>query len=53
MGTDALTRWREQMENPAFTEDQRRAARLVVRTCEGLLADLSSATQRVIPAASA
>jgi hypothetical protein len=39
-GVDALARWREQTENPVFTEDQRRAARLVVRSCESLLTDL-------------
>ncbi len=42
LGADALARWREQTENVAFSEDQRRAARLVVRSCEGLLTELAS-----------
>lgn len=37
---DALTRWRRQAENPLLSADQRRAARVVVRSCEGMLADL-------------
>jgi hypothetical protein len=36
----ALIRWREESENPAFNQDQRRAAQTVVRSCEGLLTDL-------------
>ncbi|MEN3308091.1 MAG: hypothetical protein V7603_4293 [Micromonosporaceae bacterium] len=47
LGAEALARWREQTENPVFTEDQRRAARLVVRSCEGLLTDLAQSPQPV------
>ena len=38
-----LRRWRKESENPAFTQDQRRAARTVVRSCEGLLTELAQA----------
>lgn len=34
---DALARWRDQAENPVLDADQRGAARLVVRSCEGML----------------
>jgi hypothetical protein len=37
----ALARWREEAENPAVGADHRRAAAIVVRTCEGLLTDLA------------
>jgi energy-coupling factor transporter ATP-binding protein EcfA2 len=47
LGADALARWRGQTENPAFTEDQRRAARLVVRSCEGMLTELAGEPQPV------
>ena len=36
-----LARWREESENPAVGQDHRRAAAIVVRTCEGLLTDLA------------
>ena len=36
----ALRRWQEQAENPLLNHDQRYAARIVVRTCEGMLAHL-------------
>ncbi|HKT04665.1 MAG TPA: hypothetical protein VJT31_34545, partial [Rugosimonospora sp.] len=47
LGADALARWREQTENPALREDQRRAARIVVRSCEGLLTELAETPQAV------
>jgi hypothetical protein len=34
---DALARWQDQAENPMLDADQRAAARLVVRSCEGVL----------------
>ena len=37
---DALGRWREQAANPALDHGQRRAAAVVVRSCEGMLVDL-------------
>jgi hypothetical protein len=37
----ALARWRDESENPAVGPDHRRAAAIVVRTCEGLLTDLA------------
>ncbi len=46
-GTDAVARWREHAASPLFNQDQRRAARTVVRSCEGLLADLASAPSPV------
>ena len=36
---DALRRWRPAVEDVALTAAQRRAAAVVVRTCEGLLAE--------------
>jgi hypothetical protein len=39
--TDALRRWQEQAENHALGAGQRRAARLVVRSCEGMAAELT------------
>jgi len=38
--TDALHRWQQQAEDPRLTLHQRRAAGVVVRSCEGLLAQL-------------
>jgi hypothetical protein len=37
---NALRRWQEQAENPLLNHEQRYAARVVVRTCEGMLAHL-------------
>jgi hypothetical protein len=39
--SDALRRWQEQAENHALGTIQRRAARVVVRSCEGMVAQLS------------
>ncbi|MEJ3741896.1 hypothetical protein WEI85_01160 [Actinomycetes bacterium KLBMP 9797] len=41
LSTVALHRWQEQAEDPALTLDQRRAAQVVVRSCEGILHTLS------------
>jgi hypothetical protein len=38
---DALLRWQEQAENHALGTGQRRAARVVVRSCEGMVAQLA------------
>jgi hypothetical protein len=38
--SDALLRWQEQAENHALGNGQRRAARVVVRSCEGMVAQL-------------
>jgi hypothetical protein len=38
---DALLRWQEQAENHALGSGQRRVARVVVRSCEGMVAQLS------------
>jgi 50S ribosome-binding GTPase len=38
---DALSRWQEQAENHALGSGQRRAARVVVRSCEGMVAQLT------------
>ncbi len=35
--TDAMTRWRRRAENPASTRPVADAARVIVRTCEGIL----------------
>ncbi|WP_432827436.1 hypothetical protein [Dactylosporangium sp. CA-092794] len=43
LGTEALRRWRPAAEDVALTAAQRRAATVVVRTCEGLLARLGAA----------
>ena len=43
---ESLYRWRRDSENRTLTEDQRRAARTVVRSCEGLLAELARTEQR-------
>ncbi|HEY3753692.1 MAG TPA: hypothetical protein VGL80_31260 [Pseudonocardiaceae bacterium] len=40
---DELGQWRAQAESPLLGAAQRAAARTVVRSCEGLLADLASA----------
>ncbi|HEY7592808.1 MAG TPA: hypothetical protein VH969_06605 [Actinophytocola sp.] len=39
--SDALRRWQEQAENHALSKGQRRAARVVVRSCEGMIAKLA------------
>lgn len=39
--SDALRRWQEQAENHALGTVQRRAARVVVRSCEGMVAQLT------------
>jgi hypothetical protein len=39
--SEALRRWQEQAENHALGHGQRRAARVVVRSCEGMYARLS------------
>lgn len=39
---DALRRWQEQAENHALATNQRRAARVVVRSCEGMVAQLTN-----------
>jgi hypothetical protein len=39
--TDALRRWQEQAENHALGTGQRQAARVVVRSCEGMAAQLA------------
>ncbi|CCH27932.1 GTPase domain-containing protein [Actinosynnema sp. NPDC047251] len=38
---DAVGRWREQAANPAYDQGQRRAAAVVVRSCEAMLVGLS------------
>ncbi|GAB3970242.1 hypothetical protein V1634_23230 [Plantactinospora veratri] len=40
-GSAAVRRWQELAEDPLRGVDQRRAARTVVRSCEGILAELS------------
>jgi hypothetical protein len=39
--SDALRRWQEQAENHALGTGQRRAAKVVVRSCEGMVAQLT------------
>ncbi|HEX6358556.1 GTPase [Actinophytocola sp.] len=39
--SDALRRWQEQAANKALGTGQRRAARIVVRSCEGMVAQLT------------
>ncbi|MDG4834646.1 hypothetical protein O7627_35860 [Solwaraspora sp. WMMD1047] len=39
-GNEALRRWQDRAEDPELGPDQRRAARTVVRSCEGILAEL-------------
>jgi hypothetical protein len=41
LGTQALDRWLEHAENPLFSHAQQGAARTVVRSCEGMLAELA------------
>lgn len=41
--TDRLVQWRAQAESQLLSERQRAAARVVVRSCEGMLADLTPA----------
>ncbi|HWC82427.1 MAG TPA: hypothetical protein VG756_20955 [Pseudonocardiaceae bacterium] len=36
----ALSRWRRAAENPLLSADQRRAAQIVVRSCEGMISQL-------------
>jgi hypothetical protein len=36
-----MTRWRRRAENPASTRPVADAARVIVRTCEGILSSLS------------
>lgn len=43
-GAEALHRWQEQAEDPGLDLAQRRAARIVVRSCEGMLAELAQQT---------
>ena len=43
---ESLHRWRGDAENGTLTEDQRRAARTVVRSCEGLLTELAHTDRR-------
>ncbi|WP_422771522.1 hypothetical protein ACN28C_33825 [Plantactinospora sp. WMMC1484] len=40
-GSTAVRRWQDLAEDPLRGIDQRRAARVVVRSCEGMLAELS------------
>jgi hypothetical protein len=40
-GCVAVRRWQELAEDPAYGAEQRRAARVVVRSCEGMLAELT------------
>ncbi|HUR75480.1 MAG TPA: dynamin family protein [Sporichthya sp.] len=39
--TDAMTRWRRRAENPASARPVADAARVIVRTCEGILSSLA------------
>jgi hypothetical protein len=39
--SEALRRWQEQAENHALGMGQRHAARVVVRSCEGMVAQLA------------
>jgi hypothetical protein len=41
LGSQALSRWQNRAEDPLSSLDQRRAAAVVVRSCEGMLAQLS------------
>ncbi|MEM9745556.1 MAG: dynamin family protein [Actinomycetota bacterium] len=36
---DAIARWRRRAENPLTNHDMRNASQIVIRTCEGLVAD--------------
>ncbi|MDQ7907739.1 hypothetical protein RB614_24765 [Phytohabitans sp. ZYX-F-186] len=42
LATGALARWQEQTEDPLLSLEQRRAAAVVVRSCEGIIHALSS-----------
>jgi hypothetical protein len=42
--TAAIQRWQQRAENPMSSLEQTSAARVVVRSCEGVLADLSAPT---------
>jgi hypothetical protein len=41
LASQALHRWQNQAEDPLLSLEQRRAAAVVVRSCEGMLAELS------------
>jgi hypothetical protein len=41
--TDALSRWQRRAENPLTSYELSVAARVAVRSCEGMLADLNGA----------
>ena len=41
LGAEALWRWQDRAEDPGLRLAQRRAARVVVRSCEGMLAELA------------
>ncbi|SDZ41717.1 Dynamin family protein [Micromonospora pattaloongensis] len=41
LGADALGRWQDHSEDPLLNLDQRRAAQVIVRSCEGMLAELA------------
>jgi hypothetical protein len=43
LSSEALVRWQERTEDPLLSLDQRRAAKVVARSCEGILARLQSA----------
>lgn len=43
LAAESLTRWREQADNPVLSQDQRRAAGVVVRSCEQVLTQLAGA----------
>jgi hypothetical protein len=42
LSSQALRRWQSQAEDPLLSLDQRRAAGVVVRSCEAMLAQLSA-----------
>jgi hypothetical protein len=41
LGGEALWRWQDRAEDPLLRLEQRRAAKVVVRSCEGMLAELA------------
>lgn len=41
---ESLARWQDQAANPVLSQEQRRAAAVVVRSCEGMLTQLASGT---------
>lgn len=45
LATAALARWQEQAEDPLLSLEQRRAAAVVVRSCEGILHALATKQQ--------